>query len=289
MQQGQVLAWLAIADHCALLPLNEPDPLFALALLLLRALVGLAPAGVDLAAFQRSRNLTQAVAERLHADLGLHIVASPQGPLGLDDVHWQRWRHLVLAALDGWHAAHPDRLGADEATLRGLLSVANGAAAARAVLKAVLAALVNEGLLARDGLFHRRAGHEPRLAEADQRLLDRVQALLPPDELRPPIIGDLATALSLPVAELRDFANRMAQAGHLVRVAPNRFYRPATAAALATHALALAAAADDGRFDAARYRDRTGIGRNLTVQVLEHLDRSGITRFDGTHHRPVDR
>lgn len=24
MQQGQVLAWLAIADHCALLPLNAP-------------------------------------------------------------------------------------------------------------------------------------------------------------------------------------------------------------------------------------------------------------------------
>jgi PDZ domain-containing secreted protein len=29
------------------------------------------------------------------------------------------------------------------------------------------------------------------------------------------------------------------------------------------------------------YGDRTGIGRNLTVQVIEFLDRAGITRFDG--------
>ena len=53
------------------------------------------------------------------------------------------------------------------------------------------------------------------------------------------------------------------------------------------HARALAAASPDGQYDAAGYRDRTGIGRNLTVQVLEFLDRAGLSRFDGTRHRPV--
>jgi len=50
---------------------------------------------------------------------------------------------------------------------------------------------------------------------------------------------------------------------------------------------ALAAASPDGCLDAAGYRDRTGIGRNLTIQVLEFLARSGVTRFDGTRHRPL--
>mgnify|MGYP001766952945 FL=1 len=39
------------------------------------------------------------------------------------------------------------------------------------------------------------------------------------------------------------------------------------------------AAAPDGRFDARSFRDRSGIGRNLTIQLLEFFDRCGITRY----------
>ena len=53
-------------------------------------------------------------------------------------------------------------------------------------------------------------------------------------------------------------------------------------------ALATAGAAAEGTaaacIDAAGYRDHTGIGRNLTVQVLEFFKREGLTRFDGTRH-----
>ena len=72
--------------------------------------------------------------------------------------------------------------------------------------------------------------------------------------------------------------------GLLVRVAPNRYYLPAAVAQLEAAARALAAASPDGAYDAAAYRDHTGIGRNLTVQVIEFLDRAGITRFDGRRH-----
>jgi selenocysteine-specific elongation factor len=64
----------------------------------------------------------------------------------------------------------------------------------------------------------------------------------------------------------------MPRHGLLSQVAPNPWYPPES---------------PDGRYDAAAYRGRTGIGRNLTIQVLEFLDREGITRFDGTRHRPV--
>ena len=37
----------------------------------------------------------------------------------------------------------------------------------------------------------------------------------------------------------------------------------------------------DGRFDAKAYRDRSGIGRNVTIEVLEFLDRAGLTRRRG--------
>ena len=41
---------------------------------------------------------------------------------------------------------------------------------------------------------------------------------------------------------------------------------------------ALAAAAENEMFDAKDFRDRTGIGRNLTIEVLEYFDRTGFTR-----------
>ena len=262
--------------------LAQPNPADALA-----ALLCALPDGVDLQRFHRARNHRADEAARLQALVRMQVIGSPVGLLGLGEAAWQRWRGRVLWALDSFHADQPDSLGPDDAQLRRLLAVAPGASAARAVLRATLAALVDDGLLRRDGLAHRRAGHQPRLRDDDQALLARVQALLPAPELRPPIVGDLAAALGLPLDEIKAFLARMAHHGALVRVAPNRHYRPETVQALAAHALALAAASPEGRFDAASYRDRTGIGRNLTIQVLEYLKRAGITRFDGVWHRPM--
>ena len=50
---------------------------------------------------------------------------------------------------------------------------------------------------------------------------------------------------------------------------------------LADIARELAAAAPDGTFDAVSYKDRSGVGRNLTIQILEYLDTIGVTRRTG--------
>jgi selenocysteine-specific elongation factor len=156
---------------------------------------------------------------------------------------------------------------------------------AHALLHAALAAAVASGSLLRDGLSHRRPGHRPVLASDDAALLDRVTPLLLAGGLRPPIHGDLALQLALPLPALQAGLARLVERGLLVAVAPNRVYLPEVVAQLAAEARALAAASPDGAYDAAAYRDRTGIGRNLTVQVIEFLDRAGITRFDGKRHR----
>ena len=67
----------------------------------------------------------------------------------------------------------------------------------------------------------------------------------------------------------------------LIKVAPNRFYHPTALRRLAETAQRLAATSGDGRFDARAFRDASGIGRNLTIQVLEYFDGAGITRRIG--------
>ena len=54
-----------------------------------------------------------------------------------------------------------------------------------------------------------------------------------------------------------------------MQVAPNRFFLPETVARLADLADALAAESPEGSFTAAQFKDRSGIGRNVTIEVLD--------------------
>ena len=50
---------------------------------------------------------------------------------------------------------------------------------------------------------------------------------------------------------------------------------------LADIARELAEASPEGAFTAQMFKDRSGIGRNLTIHILEYLDRMGATRRIG--------
>ena len=274
--------------------LAQPAPAQALA-----ALLAIEPAGVDLARFALARNLPPDQAGPVLAAVPMQRIVVDGGLLGLSPGHWSALGDRAVAALAAWHVAQPDSLGASEAALAGLMKHAMphamqhglpGATVQRPLLHAALAARVQDGALQREGLRYRLAGHRPVLAAADADLLARVAGVLRPAGLRPPIVGELATHLGLPLPALLDFLARAGALGALVRVAPNRFYLPETVAGLAGQAQALATLATQAGatgFDAAAYRDRTGIGRNLTVQVLEFLDHEGQTRFDGQRRRWV--
>ncbi|GCL61438.1 selenocysteine-specific translation elongation factor [Pseudaquabacterium pictum] len=256
------LAALALADPAAALS----------------ALAGQSPDGVDLDHFRQARSLPAAQADALHRLLSLHCVPRPRGLLGLTAAQWQHWQQRLLQAVDAWHAARPDSLGPDEQALRQALDTD------AALLRASVGATLASGALVRDGLCIRRPDHQPVLPTDEADLLQRVAAQLQPAGLRPPIVGDLAQQLDLTLPVLLDGLARLTARGLLVRVAPNRWYLPQTVQQLAAVARELAAASPDGAYDAAAYRDRSGIGRNLTVQVIEFLDRAGITRFDGSRH-----
>ena len=99
--------------------------------------------------------------------------------------------------------------------------------------------------------------------------------------LRPLRVRELAAELSLQPEPLTRFLRRIERFGRIAQVAPNRFFLPETVERLAAIARELTEAAPEGHFTAAEFKDRSGIGRNLTIEVLEYLDRIGVTRRDG--------
>jgi len=186
----------------------------------------------------------------------------------------QAWQPLQRHLQD-WHSAHPEQLGPGEGELALVATMQLPLELGRALLRHWLAA----GRLQRQAWAWYLPEHQPRLHSEDQALLAQASALLLLGGRRPPIVGELAAQLDMEQNQLKEFLQRMQRAGELIAVAPNRYYLPAQVEGLVAVAQQLAATSPSGSFNAAEYRDASGIGRNLTIQVLEYLDRAGVTRF----------
>ena len=237
--------------------------------------------GVDLDQFARANNLTEERLDELLGRLRPIVIRAGAQRLAFAAAHWTCLQSRLLERLDHWHRDHPDRIGPTEAELTRL----PGPHLDQPVRHRLLQALINLGELSRSGFRFRRPGHRPRLAPTDQALLERVLEQLAGTGLKPPIAGELAEALGLTRDDMLAFLERMDRLGQLVAVAPNRFYRPESVAELAAIAVELAEQSPTGAFDARAYRDRSGIGRRLTVSVLEYLDRAGVTAFINEERR----
>ena len=255
----------------ALRALAASDPGAALADLLATSVNG-----VDLDHFADAWNLRPEEAEAAFQRAGVETVALPRGrSAGFARDDWQSLLEELLAAMRRMHEEAPERAGAESAELAG------GTGRSREVAAAAVGALVRDGRLVREGRYLRVPEHEPRLSPRDAALWSKVSIHLGEDAVKPPVLAELAGTLGVDRSLLALFLGRSTGRGLLVKVAPNRFFHPGAVRRLAEVAEGLAAAADDGRFDAKTFRDTSGIGRNLTIQVLEYFDGAGLTRRIG--------
>ena len=242
---------------------------------------------VALAPFALSRNLPPDALAALLAS-GPHRAIGPStgsGPpaFAVGEERFAALCEAIVAALSQWHREQPDALGPSQPVLFARLA----GAAPPPVLEAALAELAAAGRIVRAGAAWRLKEHQPRLTAADERLWGRVLPLFAAAGLRPPRVRELAETLALDPTALARFLARAERFGRLAKVADNRYFLPETLAALADIARALAASAADGTFTAAAFKDRSGVGRNLAIEILEFLDRIGATRRVGDARRSL--
>lgn len=243
----------------------------------LTALLPLSPGGLDLTRFQLASNLTADESTALYAASNMLTAGNAAALTGIAPDHWQTLRSGIRAALADWHAASPEILGPNEFELRR-----GFAERPRTQLfNAAVSELIESGDMRRTGTILHLPGHKAELAIGERDLWQRIEPLLTAGDLRPPVIAEITTALELEVETLERLLKRAATLGLIVQVAKNRFFPPAVLHRLAEIAEELAHDSADGLITAAAYRDRSGIGRNLTIELLEYFDRAGFTRRIG--------
>ena len=221
----------------------------------LDALLACSPAGVDLTRYSANRNLPAMNGWRF----------AP--------IHWQALRESALERLAGWHRDFPQS---------GAMPEDRIARAPREVQTMLVEELVREGRVVREGAGLRLASHRVELSAADAKLWNLLRPLLEQAALRPPSVAELAATLSEEARKLEAALARLASQGLLVRVSKNRFFLPAAVRQL--EELAVQEARASGAITAAAFRDRSQIGRNLAIEVLEFFDRIKFTRRAGDKH-----
>jgi selenocysteine-specific elongation factor len=234
---------------------------------------------VDLAHFGLVRNLAPAELDALtETESAQFISAGPErAPVAVTPARLVALVDIIVDALAAWHQAQPDSLG----PTRPVLVTRLRAAAPEAALDAALSQLAATGRAVREGGMWRLPEHRPRLTNADEKLWERVRPLLAAGELRPPRVREIAGALSLEPEAVKRLLNRAERLGRVAKVADNRYFLLDTLARLAKIAVELAEASAEGAFTAQMFKDRSGVGRNLTIDILEYFDRMGATRRIG--------
>ena len=126
----------------------------------------------------------------------------------------------------------------------------------------------------------------PRPAEPEPERLDdaalRLATLLRSDWRAPRAHGDLAEAVGLAPREAERRLAQLERTGQAVRVAKNLHFHPEPLAELEAQVIALCER--DGAATIAALRDELGTSRRYAQAVLEHLDRTRVTRRDGDAH-----
>lgn len=257
------LAWLDAA--------READPAQAL-LRLLRV------APVEMTVFLRDRGLDPAAGPELVKAAG-GVLADT---LALSRAHLGLLRTKGAALLETFHEENPDLPGMGREKLRLALSSRLPKEAFLTLVRVEAAA----GRLVIDGALLRLPAHTVQLSPADEALFARIlPGLLGEVRFRPPRVRDIARDLAVNEREIRRVLKLTQKMGLTDQFAPDHFFAREVTREMVAILTEIGAASPDGWFSAAAFRDRLQNGRKVAIEILEFLDRMGLTLRRGDLRR----
>jgi selenocysteine-specific elongation factor len=259
------------ARLAVLAALELADPGKALA-----GLLGLRARALDCARFETAFNLAPQRAQALYRSADAAVLGRERR-IAIAGRTAAALREAVPARLAAFHAAAPQSPGISPESLRAELAPWLPDEAFSFLLRG----LADAHRIEAAGPVLRLPGFDATSNPADGRMWQAVQPALLEGRFAPPTVAELAQRLQLDRETLRDFLYRKSRTGALFRVSENRFYPKTTLATLAANAALVARSASNGLFSAAQYRDATGIGRTLAIEILEFFDTLGITQRIG--------
>lgn len=259
----------------------------------LRALIKICEYGVSLERFSLARNI-QAPAvgkllslvtrdEHTYESFQLPSISSSGAvlPTLLSNEFYLNYSNEITDTLKTLHNDQPSRAGSNVMELL----IAMKFSGEPLLFAAICQRMIEQKLLMRSGAFFHLPNHLPPQDDEARILITRIRETLVEQGFVAPRVFELMEITSLPKSTLENLLRANVNSGQLVHLSRNRFYLPETILALQAFIEVLIQETGTTGLSIIQFRDKSGIGRNLCVEILEYFDQQGVTRRRGnTRH-----
>jgi selenocysteine-specific elongation factor len=230
--------------------------------------------------WSRAEEITAAL-EKVRAEGRVVAVGGMDGSSQLRWIHRttiQKTADHLLAAIEAFHTANPQRAGIGREELVVLLKVNPE------FLEAAADSLLQSKHLERNGALLARAGWNARVPDRDKTLCDQIAARLHQGGWTPPGLEELAAALNEPLPRVTAMARLLSERGMVMKLDDRIWmHRDAVEAGKQT-ALKLFRRAP--AFSTMDFRDALGVSRKFAVPLVDYLDRIRFTVRSGNNRTP---
>ncbi|MBB43917.1 MAG: selenocysteine-specific translation elongation factor [Rhodospirillaceae bacterium] len=244
------------------------------------ALIGLlniSNEGLPLENFVTARNLKVKSANKLFANIDCRQIVTEKGTLGFNKKHWNALLSTMLKALEDWHRKFPDHTGLND---NQLLAAAN-LNLPREVGVAIAKDLSAFHSVKRQGNLIYMANHKPTFSEQDDKLWNKIKLHVELQSPRLLSVHEIGFALKIKPSQVESLMVRAARNKLVKRISKTRFILPEALASLARLAEAIANENINRDLEVKIFRDKSKIGRNMTIEILEYFDKIKYTRRVG--------
>ena len=231
------------------------------------------PQGTHLSRLQNMLNLDEVQSNTLLDQLApIRIHLNADSYLISRDA-WQKLRDDLLSSVLGWHRDNPQTSGMNETLLRQSLKLN----VPEQVFLQLLDSLIREKRIERDGNRVSLPGTIVKLGDPETFLWQKIKPMLEEQPLQPPVLHDLAKRLDRDIIAIQSVIPALLEAKLVWKPVKNRIFLPEARKVMEDYLFHLSSATDDGCFTAADFRDITGMGRNLAIEILEYFDYQNVT------------
>ncbi len=248
----------------------------------LHALIKTQSRGIDLHQFVLCRNLSESYATNLINNMAncteLLPTANSDYPIMLGTTYFGVYRATLINAVNKFQQENVSLQGISEPALSRSSNIPGD----YRLFAALVAKLISNGELKRSGTLIHTPNHTTALSREQQDFLAKVRPILIKHGKVAPRTRELVDFTGIDLKSLERILKQTTKTGSLIQVADNRHYLPETILELAefTERLSEESIGDEG-FSVIEFRDQSGIGRNLCIEILEYFDAVGFTRRDG--------
>ncbi|MFK8018750.1 MAG: selenocysteine-specific translation elongation factor [Pseudomonadales bacterium] len=188
----------------------------------------------------------------------------------------------IMQSIKAWHQTRKQDDGIPVNSLLEKIKTP----ASKALLLAAITGLIQQGKISLRGGLLSILGHESGLSKEHQQTWNKVRNILEKSAPVIPSISELQQALQLDKDPLLKAINAATRKKLINKVSDRRYALPATLYAFGRIVNEMTQESD--KIEVRRFKQEAGIGRNLSVELLEYFDTIRFTQRRGEHRVVLD-